>query len=95
MIRAGETGHRFYIVTDGEFDIEIDGRHETARAADHFGEIALLRDVPRTATVTALVNSRLDALARDDFIVAVTGQSAAHTAAQEVVDALLQRSPRS
>jgi hypothetical protein len=45
--RAGDTGDRFYIVRDGEFDVAIGDLHKTARATDYFGEIALLRDVPR------------------------------------------------
>jgi MFS family permease len=53
VIRAGEVGDRFYIVGDGELGIAAEGLRKTAHRADHFGEIALLRDVPRTATVTA------------------------------------------
>jgi MFS family permease len=59
VIRAGDPGDGFYIVGDGELDIDADGRHTTAHRSDYFGEIALLRDVPRTATVTAAADSRL------------------------------------
>jgi MFS family permease len=91
VIREGDAGDRFYIVGEGELDIDANGVHGTARRADYFGEIALLRDVPRTATVTAAVDSELYALQRDDFLAAVTGHSAAHAAGHEVADARLAR----
>ena len=89
VIRAGDHGDRFYIVVGGELDIDAAGHHSTAREADYFGEIALLRDVPRTATVKAAVDSQLYALGRDDFLAAVTGHSAAHAAGEAVADARL------
>lgn len=89
VIRAGDAGDRFYIVDDGELEIDAGGQHVIAHHADYFGEIALLRDVPRTATVTAAVDSELYALQRDDFLAAVTGHSAAHAAGQEVARARL------
>jgi MFS family permease len=89
VIRAGETGDRFYIVGDGELEIDANGLHATARRSDYFGEIALLRDVPRTATVKATVESHLFALRRDDFLAAVAGHSAAYAAGQEVAEARL------
>jgi MFS family permease len=91
VIHAGEAGDRFYIVGDGELDISADGVHATAHEADYFGEIALLRDVPRTATVKALVDSNLYALQREDFLAAVTGHHAAHAAADAVADERLAR----
>jgi MFS family permease len=94
VIRAGDRGDRFYIVGDGELDIDVDGRHATAGESDYFGEIALLRDVPRTATVTATVDSQLYALERDDFLAAVTGHSAAHAAGEVVVDERLRAGAR-
>jgi len=89
VIRAGDDGDRFYIVGAGELDIDAEGRHSTAREADYFGEIALLRSVPRTATVKATVDSQLYALQRDDFLAAITGHRAAQAAGEAVADARL------
>ena len=87
VIRSGEVGNRFYIVGSGELDIDAPGRRVTARRGDYFGEIALLRDIPRTATVTATTGSVVYALERDDFLAVVTGHSAAHAAGRDVVEA--------
>jgi MFS family permease len=92
VIRAGDAGDRFYIVGTGELDIDAGGRHTTAHEADYFGEIALLRDVPRTATVKAAVDSKLYALRRADFLSAVTGHSAARAAGEAIADTRLKRS---
>jgi MFS family permease len=91
VIRAGERGDRFYIVGNGALEITAEGLHTTADEGDYFGEIALLRDVPRTATVTALVDSRLFVLQRDDFLGAVTGHEGAHAAGQTIADERLSR----
>jgi MFS family permease len=91
VIRAGEVGDRFYIVGDGKLDILAEGLHRTAQQADYFGEVALLRDVPRTATVKATVDSRLYALHRDDFLEAVTGVEAARAAGHAVAEERLAR----
>jgi MFS family permease len=91
VIRAGDLGDRFYIVGDGELDVSAEGLHTTARQADYFGEIALLRDVPRTATVEALVDTQLYALQRDDFLAAVTGHEAAHAAGEAIAEERLSR----
>jgi MFS family permease len=91
VVRAGDAGDRFYIVGEGALDISADGEHTTAHGADYFGEIALLRDVPRTATVTALVDTKLYALQREDFLAAVTGHQAANAAAAAVAEERLAR----
>jgi hypothetical protein len=87
VIRSGEVGDRFYVVGSGALDIDAPGRRLTAGAGDYFGEIALLRDIPRTATVTASADSVVYALEREDFLAVVTGHSAADAAGGEVVDA--------
>jgi MFS family permease len=84
VIRTGDVGERFYVVADGELDVDAGGRHSTSGPGDFFGEVALLHDVPRTATVQALTPSRLYALDRDDFLVAVTGHSAVRSAGEAV-----------
>ena len=91
IIRAGDAGDRFYIISSGELDIDAGGAHTAAHYGDYFGEIALLRDVPRTATVKATVDSQLYALQRDAFLAAVTGHSKAHAAGKKVADARLAR----
>jgi CRP-like cAMP-binding protein len=93
VIRTGDVGDRFYIVAEGELDIDAGGRHSTSGPGDFFGEVALLRDVPRTATVQAIEPSRLYALDREDFLVAVTGHSAVRLAGEVVVAERLDRSP--
>lgn len=94
VMRQGDVGDRFYVVEAGELDVSVDGRHvSTDGPGDHFGEIALLRDVPRTATVTARTDARLHALDRDTFIEAVTGHPSNVRAADDVIDARLKSGP--
>ena len=91
VIRAGERGDSFYIVGTGALEITGEGLRSIADEGDYFGEIALLRDVPRTATVTALADSHLYVLQRDDFLAAVTGHEAARAAGHTVVEERLSR----
>jgi MFS family permease len=81
----GESGDRFYLVAEG--DVEVAG--SILGPGESFGEIALLRDVPRTATVTARSDVLLYALERDDFIAAVTGHAPSAAVANAVVMARL------
>ena len=85
IVRAGEVGDRFYLVDSGTVRIGLQEGEKESGAGDYFGEIALLRDVPRTATVTAAAATRLYALERADFLAAVTGHTLAEAAAQGVV----------
>jgi MFS family permease len=86
VFRQGDAGDRFYVIGSGEAVVKIDGEpvNRLGRGG-YFGEIALLRDVPRTATVTAESDLELQALEQDEFIAAVTG----HAPSAEVADAVI------
>ena len=85
VIRRGDHGDRFYLVESGEVEAQLEGEVKQLGRGDGFGEIALLRDVPRTATVVASTDATLLALERDDFLVAVTGDPHSASAADDVV----------
>jgi MFS family permease len=86
VFRQGDAGDLFYIVEDGRVAIEIDGEQVSdAWPGEAFGEIALLKDVPRTATVKAVDDTKLLALERDEFIAAVTGHAPSREAADAVI----------
>jgi len=90
IFRQGDHGDRFYIVENGRCEITIDGEKVSdAWPGEAFGEIALLRDVPRTGTVVALEDTTLLALERDEFIAAVTGHAPSREAADSVIGARL------
>jgi MFS family permease len=86
IVRQGEHGDRFYVVDSGTVDVFVDGAPvATLERGDHFGEIALLRDVPRTATVRARRAAMLLSLERDEFIPAVAGYATSLAAANAVI----------
>jgi MFS family permease len=86
IVREGEAGDRFYVIASGNVDVVKDGKVINQEGpGEFFGEIALLRDVPRTATVRASSDVELRALERDDFIGAVTGHAASAEAADSIV----------
>jgi MFS family permease len=90
IVRAGEPGELFYIVASGTVEVEAEGKPpQTLGPGDHFGEIALLRPVPRTATVVAREDGELLTLDRDEFVTAVTGHPESLEAADAVIGARL------
>lgn len=91
VIRQGDEGDRFYVIADGEVEVIADGRLVTTlQRGDYFGEIALMYDVRRTATVRTKGGVALYALEREAFLVAITGHVSARTFAQDVVDQRLE-----
>jgi MFS family permease len=90
VITQGEAGKRFYLIAAGEVEVAVNGAHLNRQSeGDCFGEIALLNDIPRTATVTALHGCQLLALERQQFISAVTGHRRSDEAAASVVGSRL------
>lgn len=68
LCREGDTGQEFFLIVEGEAEVTQNGNHvATRRAGDFVGEIALVEETKRTATVTATTPLRVLALARQDF----------------------------
>lgn len=87
VVAEGEVGDRYYLLCDGVAEVTIGGRPTNELGpGQSFGEIALLRDVPRVATVTARTSLELVAVPRADFIEAVTGHPRSHRTATSIVD---------
>ena len=94
IVREGDAGDRFYIVAEGTVEISEAGKPlSELEAGGYFGEIALLRDLPRTATVTSKTPVVLYALDREDFLAAVTSHAPSAQAADEVVSSRLAGIP--
>ncbi len=86
VVRQGDPGEWFYLVERGALRVTVDGRPvQELGPGDVFGEIALLLNVPRTATVTASGSVRLRALSREAFLGAVTS----HAMSSEAVERLI------
>lgn len=94
IVTAGELGDRFFVIADGRVDV-LDGSAvvRSMGPGEAFGEIALLRHVPRTMTVTAADNVVLRTLGQAGFLAAVTGFRQARSAADETVSRRLSDAP--
>ncbi len=98
LMRTGDPGDRFIIIDTGTVEVEQAGATlRTIGAGGHVGEIALLRRIPRTATVRAVTDISAFGLDSPSFISAVTGDRDAAVSAERVVDARManadERSP--
>jgi MFS family permease len=84
IVRAGEPGGEFYVIEEGSVEIEEYGRRQGP--GDGFGEIALLQNRPRTATVRAISDVRLWMISRRAFVAAVSS----HQDVSQLADATIQ-----
>ena len=92
VFRQGDPADRFYVIEAGTADVIGDGRLVTTLGpGEGFGEIALLRRVPRTATVRAATDLELQALTCDRFLPVVTGFAPSSREAGAEVEEMLDR----
>jgi len=90
LIRQDEEGNSYYAIAAGEFDVVQDGRLlRHCRRGEGVGEIALLRAIPRTATVVAATDAIVYELAREPFLTAVLGHAATQRRADVIADGRL------
>jgi len=90
ILREGSSGDRVYVIRHGRVAVTHDSRTiGTLTDGDIFGEIALIHDVPRTATATATTDSELACLDRDTFVAAISGHSESAEAANSTIAARL------
>jgi CRP-like cAMP-binding protein len=87
VVHEGGESDRFYVIDSGRVQVTAADGHllREEGPGDYFGEIGLLRDVPRTATITALEPTVLLTLEREELLDAVTGQGEARRLAEDVV----------
>ena len=86
VMREGEPGDQFHVIVDGSALVSVRGRPRPPLArGDPLGEIALLRNVPRTATIVAAEPLRTLSLDQEMFLFAVTGNSDSSAAADTLV----------
>jgi CRP-like cAMP-binding protein len=89
ILREGEAGDAFYLIAEGTAQVTEGGRHlRDLGPAGSFGEIALIKGVPRTATVRASTDVRAYRLASSDFLSAVTGNPYSRVAVDRLVEEL-------
>ena len=90
LIRQGEQGDAYYAIAAGQLDVVQDGRLlRRCGRGEGVGEIALLRAVPRTASVTARTGTTVYKLARQPFLTAVLGHAATQRQAHSIADTRL------
>jgi MFS family permease len=95
VVRAGDPGDAFYVIAAGSFEVDAEGGRRRRLGPDaSFGEVALLRDVPRSATVRAATDGRLLRITRGRFLEALRFDPSMHELARTRADRLLARQAR-
>jgi MFS family permease len=89
LIREGDLGDTYFAIVDGAVEVQVAGRTiRRLQRGEGFGEVALLADVPRTATVISVEPTTLLAVDRVPFMVAVTGSDTSERVAWSMIDGL-------
>lgn len=90
LVREGDSGDLFYVIAAGQVEVSQTGSHvRELGPGDYFGEIALLRDLPRGATCTATTETELYTVGRERFVTAVTGNRTSAIEIESVIDSRL------
>jgi len=87
LMREGDPGDRFYVIVEGEVEVSSGGAVLSRLGpGDYLGEIALLRDVPRTATATTATPCSLVAMERNAFLAVMTSSATSRSVADDEID---------
>lgn len=90
LVTQGESGDEFFLVVEGEFDAQVDGKSVRSMGpGESFGEIAMLRDTERTATVEAKSDGVVMVLGRDSFLEGVAADPASMVVAEAIINTRL------
>jgi CRP-like cAMP-binding protein len=94
VMAEGDHGDEFHVIASGSASVTVRGMPRPPLGpGDCFGEIALLRDVPRTATIIAAGELHTLVLRREEFLAAVTGSATSSVAAESLVTQRLSQDP--
>jgi CRP-like cAMP-binding protein len=95
-MREGDPGEEFHVIASGSASVTVRGTPRPSLGpGDCFGEIALLRAIPRTATIIATEELHTLVLRREEFLAAVTGSARSSVAAESLVTQRLSQDPPS
>ena len=90
LVAEGDAAEEFFLIVEGTFDALIQGDPvRTMKPGDSFGEIGLLRDSERTATVVAREDGAVMVLGRDDFLGAVAADPSSMVVADAIINTRL------
>jgi len=94
VMREGDPGEEFHVIASGSASVTVRGTPRPPLGpGECMGEIALLRDVPRTATITAAEELETLVLGREEFLAAVAGSARSSVAAESLVTQRLSQDP--
>jgi len=90
LVTQGESGDEFFLIVEGEFDARVDGKSVRKMGpGESFGEIAMLRDTERTATVEASSDGVVMVLGRESFLEGVAADPASMVVAEAIINTRL------